>query len=363
MSENNMSEVFLNDYVLLKSYFEAKNYKKIDADNEQIALFTLYQKSSYYIINLVHLPQKHTFDIQRYEFYMDNLSHQFSQYNTDRVIMLTIFVGDWNRSLYDYFNKRPNIEAKTIEVTWFVSSDTRELDIPDQQLNSVMGIEKRIRKLLKNKKQTYYAIEKQTQTQHITLVIGLINVIVWMLMEMYGSSTDANTLMRFGAIHVEYIIRTQQYWRFVSAMFIHIGGMHLLFNLFGLYIFGSRLEKYISARHFAMIYLGAGVFGSILSFGYHLFTQTEVIAAGASGAIYGLIGSALVLSKVMNRSMDGINDYIIWLFFIYGIVYSVVSPNVDLFAHVGGFVGGVAISIPIVRLRLKEIGGTEDEAR
>ena len=354
---------YLKDYQVINNYFIAKNYNKITTDNSQISLYTLYQKSNLYIINVMYVPTYDTFDIQQYTLYMKQLSDQFDQYNADRIIILTLFVGEWTQKLYAYFNKMPNIEEKIIEVVWFIDSEIRKLVIPKYQLNSIMGIEKSIDPLLKNKKQTYYAIEKQSKKQYATIVLGMINIFVWIFMEIYGSSTDVYTLMRFGAIHIEYIIETHQYWRLISAMFLHIGGMHLLFNLFGLYLFGSRLEKYVSFQHYMMIYLGAGILGSILSFIYHVITETQVISAGASGAIYGLIGATLVLSKVMNKSMDGMSDYIIWLFFIYGIVYSVISPNVDLFAHVGGFVGGIVISIPIVRLSRKEIGGVNDEAR
>ncbi|WZL80828.1 rhomboid family intramembrane serine protease [Vallitaleaceae bacterium 9-2] len=358
-----MSEESLKDYQLLKDYFEAKNYQQIATDSKEHALYSLYQKSSYYIVSILHGTKANKLDINRYAFYMQNLSSQFQQFHTDRVIILNLFVGEWEPQIYAYYNKMPNIEATTIEVAWFIDSLQRKLVIPEHQLNSIMGIEKDLRILLKEKKQNYYAIEKETEAHYTTLAIGIINVIVWIFMEINGGSTDPNVLMRFGAIQVDFIVRTQQYWRLLSAMFVHIGIMHLFFNMFGLYIFGSRLEKYISAKQFLMIYLGAGIVGSIFSFAYHYFTGPYIIAAGASGAIYGIIGAALVLSRAMNNSMDGINHYIIWLFFIYGIVYSVISPNVDLYAHVGGFIGGICISVPIVRRRRKEIGGSKDETR
>lgn len=164
-------------------------------------------------------------------------------------------------------------------------------------------------------------------------IIG-INILVWILMTLAGGSTNINVLVKFGAMYAPLVIMGQ-YWRFITPMFLHIGLMHLAFNSYALYNLGSLAEKIYGSARFVIIYAVAGITGSVFSF---LFTWA--VSAGASGAIFGLLGALLyfgrkrpgVFKKGFTANLVGI--LLINLFIGFS------SSGIDNFAHIGGFIGG-----------------------
>ena len=356
-----MSKDDLYIFEILASYFNARHFQSIPTDIDNVSMFATYQKSSLYLINLIALGKDYEFDRERYEQYRHTTRAQFAQVKSDKVILLNIMIVDDPSVIYDHVNSTPNLEEDFVDVHWIVDSKEKELIVPDKQLKSVLGLEKPINELITTGIQEFYELTRTRKPSHVSFVFILINVVMWVLLEYNGGSTNLATLLTFGAINVELIRETGEYWRILSSVFLHIGFAHLAYNVFALYIFGSRLEKYINVGQYVFIYIFSGLLGGLFSYGGSMLMGTNTVAAGASGAIYGLLGAILILSRASGQSIDGLNSYMMWLIFIFGIVFSVVSPSVDAFAHVGGFVGGLIASTPIVMFGKRQLGGTSNE--
>ena len=118
-----------------------------------------------------------------------------------------------------------------------------------------------------------------------TITILAINVIVFMLTVLAGGLRGEEVLLDFGASYGPYI-RAGEYWRLVTAMFLHGGFGHLTLNMFGLYVLGELLERVYGYGRFTLIYVGAGIGGGCLS-----ALGTADVAVGASGAILGVAGA------------------------------------------------------------------------
>jgi membrane associated rhomboid family serine protease len=176
------------------------------------------------------------------------------------------------------------------------------------------------------------------------------NIIVFVLMSFAGGSENEVTLLAFGAKQ-NLLIDNGEIWRFITPIFIHIGLLHLAFNSYALWIVGPQVEKLYGGPRFLTLYLLTGVAGVAASYGYHPY----VLSAGASGAIFGLFGVLLVFSIKYRKTIPaffsqalgkgilltvGINLAIGWFI-----------PQVDLAAHVGGFIAGglLAVAIPFAR--------------
>src|SRR6185312_6108428 len=102
-------------------------------------------------------------------------------------------------------------------------------------------------------------------------------------------ATSSATLVRFGAL-VPLLVEQGQWQRLISAAFLHIGWAHLLFNGWALYIYGPLVERLFGSLRFAAIYIIAAIAGNLLSIGL-----SNSISAGASGAIFGLLGATIAL--------------------------------------------------------------------
>lgn len=179
----------------------------------------------------------------------------------------------------------------------------------------------------------------------LTIAIIIINFIVMIILELNGGSTNSETLYKFGAIQGYSIYALKQYYRLFTHIFIHIGWMHFLSNSLSLYIFGSRVEKYYGKLKFIIIYVCSGILGGIFA-----SLSDSSLAAGASGAIFGLTGAVYGYIYLNKASMAGFDKYIINLFTIISIGTGFVISGVSNAAHIGGFISGLLLAFIMNRI-------------
>lgn len=166
-------------------------------------------------------------------------------------------------------------------------------------------------------------------------------VALFAVAERYGSTEDVATLVRFGATERGHVW-AGEWWRLLSAPFLHIGFMHLAWNMVGLFGWCTPVERTLGSRRFAVVYLGAAIAGSAASLATH-----DVVSAGASGAGFGIVGAWLALDARRLGSWRAFaadphvrrtaGSALVWTVVL-------ISMNVDHAAHLGGFVGGIALT-------------------
>jgi membrane associated rhomboid family serine protease len=129
-----------------------------------------------------------------------------------------------------------------------------------------------------------------------------------------------------------------EWWRLITATFLHVGVLHLALNAFGLYVFGSLVEDALGTVRFLAIYLVAGFAASAVSFA---FGSPGVAAVGASGAVFGLLGTWLAYN-LRRRSLSLARANIQWALMLVGLnlAFGLAVPGIDNLAHVGGLVAG-----------------------
>ncbi|WP_162632640.1 rhomboid family intramembrane serine protease [Paraliobacillus zengyii] len=171
-----------------------------------------------------------------------------------------------------------------------------------------------------------------------TYVLLVINVLMFLLLEWQGGSTSTETLIRYGAKYNPAIL-DGEWWRIVSSMFLHIGFLHLVMNMFALHIVGSLVERIYGVKRFLFIYFGSGILGGITSFAF-----SPQLAAGASGAIFGLFGALLFFGLHYRRIFFQTMGWNIIVIIAFNIIFGFVVQQIDNGAHIGGLVGGFIAS-------------------
>jgi len=132
---------------------------------------------------------------------------------------------------------------------------------------------------------------------------------------------------------------TLEPWRYVTSMFLHGNLEHLLFNMFALLVFAPPLEHMLGSVRYAVFYLLCGILANLFS----AFMITEPTSSvGASGAIYGVYGAYLYLA-LMKKALDEGSRKTIYTILIFGVIYSVLVPQVNIWAHVGGALAGFVL--------------------
>jgi rhomboid protease GluP len=133
----------------------------------------------------------------------------------------------------------------------------------------------------------------------------------------------------------------EQPWRYVTSIFLHGGLEHLLFNCFSVLVFAPPLERLLGHIRYMLFFLLAGVLGNVFSAFVHASEGNASV--GASGSIYGVFGAYLYLAIFRKRAMDEASRKTIFAILIFGLIYSLISPNINIWAHIGGGVAGFAM--------------------
>jgi rhomboid protease GluP len=169
------------------------------------------------------------------------------------------------------------------------------------------------------------------------VLLGLIGLMFLAQMAL-GGSENMGTLIRLGA-QVNPYVAAGEYWRLIASMFLHIGLPHLLFNAWALFSIGRDIEMFYGPVWFTAIYFISGLAGNIAFY----CLGSDVVSAGASGAIFGLIGAEAAFFLV-NRQMFGsfARQRLGNLAIIIGInlVFGFTAPGINNLAHLGGLVSG-----------------------
>ena len=176
----------------------------------------------------------------------------------------------------------------------------------------------------------------------ITPIIIALCVLVFIAMYIWGrGSEDTITLLMFGA-NFRPLIQAGEIWRLATSMFLHIGIVHLVVNMYSLLIIGRQLESFLGKWKFLIVYLGSGIIGSLLSVVIH-----SSISAGASGAIFGLLGSLLYFGYHYRLYLGAVLKTQVIPIIILNLLIGFMVPGIDNFAHIGGLVGGYLITMAV----------------
>jgi membrane associated rhomboid family serine protease len=139
-----------------------------------------------------------------------------------------------------------------------------------------------------------------------------------------------------------FLVASGEWWRILTSAFFHLGLIHLGFNMYVLYLYGPIVERMYGRLEYAAIYLLCAAGGSVLT----ILVDPRQFAAGASGAIFGIIGLLFAVSRrhhaVVGREgramMAGIGTYLVFL-----LVFTFVVPGISWTGHLGGLLVGALI--------------------
>jgi rhomboid protease GluP len=196
-----------------------------------------------------------------------------------------------------------------------------------------------------------------------TYILVGINCAVFLLMVLNQVSfvnPTPDQLMHWGATAPSAVLIDGDWWRIVTAMFVHVGILHLATNMWCLWNLGLLGEPLIGPFGVFAAYILAGATGNLLSVGVSRLYGIDVVGAGASGAVFGLAGVLIVLLKsprlpIPPKELSGLRRYVIYFAAInfvigFGSRTFFSKVQIDNMAHLGGFLGGIVFALPLVPL-------------
>jgi len=185
----------------------------------------------------------------------------------------------------------------------------------------------------KNKFKEYYKFHP------VTTVILVINLVMAVLLIVTGGFNTDN-LVRFGALKPILVFERNEYYRIVTAMFLHGGFIHLLSNSLVLYYIGAYMERLVGPKKYLLIYMISGIISSL----FVLFLASDLsVTIGASGAIFGVMGGLLVLTFLRKEWFSDHAIRTIRQLIIINVVITFLLPTISIPGHMGGLIAGILL--------------------
>lgn len=176
-------------------------------------------------------------------------------------------------------------------------------------------------------------VARRPNSAAVVQLVVLVNTSIFLLAWLTGSVNEF--AFNYG-LHAPAVAFNDESWRLISAGFLHASFLHLLFNMYVLWLLGSELEEILGHLKFVSLYLIALLGGSTASY---WFSDPASFSVGASGAVFGLMGAFLVVGSRLRQDVSQIMGLI-----GINVVIGFIVPGIDWRAHLGGLVAGAAVA-------------------
>ena len=347
MEENTLSMTQTDEMImkLLHYFVTVENYSPIVLKGAKNEIWLEKFDGEYKIVRLVsnyiHNNEQLNMDIYRTKQIMKRIKKKTMSFSINA---LSIFVNLGDNVELDLVSE-DNIDCANIKTTedlkkyQFIMDEfptiTKKTNFKEEGLDLFVKLTNDIGEVNKiNQKQAEDLFAKKDPI--MTKILITINIVIFILQLVLGWDVVAN----FGANYAPFV-KSGKFYVLFTSMFIHGNLIHLLFNMYALYIIGPQVESFYGKIKYLAIYFGSGILGALLS---DIFLQNS-ISVGASGAIFGLLSSIVYFGYHYRAYLDTVIKSQIMPLIIFNIFLGIVIPNIDTFCHIGGLIGGVLVSM------------------
>lgn len=247
---------------------------------------------------------------------------------------------------------RPELETQcdfTGISCWIIDTHNRKLMIFENQPDDYEAMRQPLEYELQygHRKQLVPGRKKSRlyQYPYVTIFLIFINVVVLLALEYFGNIDNVTYLYEHGAAEWYAVFELGEYYRLFTCMFVHFGMEHLISNMLMLAVLGSSLEPKMGSLQFLITYIVSGLCASLGSCLWYRYLGESVVSAGASGAIFGILGAMVVLVILNRDRMDRVFINRVVIIAVLLIVDGFFSEEVDYTAHLAGMIAGSVITL------------------
>lgn len=228
---------------------------------------------------------------------------------------------------------------------WIIDSNMGRLRIYEDQPEDYAGLRHQLEHLLEGEREKgWEQMRNNSSYTPCNVALAVINVLVFAAMNLTGGDTGNQQMVRWGAMYTPYMSELKEIYRLFTAMFLHFDVGHLTSNMIILISLGSHLERAIGSRRYVILYILSGLGAGGLSCIYNMLLGNTVVAAGASGAIFGVIGGLFCLTLKNRGRFREMTASRLALMIGYILYSGFTTPGIDNAAHIGGMLTGVAVA-------------------
>ncbi len=360
-----MKEIYVNkkDEIVMKlvHYFiTEENYSPIIVNGTSNEVWLENSQGPYNIIrinsNYIHNQEQLNFDIHKTKNVIKQIKTKTLSINVN---ILTIFLdirnevslkeNEKNVDLVKVKNSKDISKNKKLNEIFPMLKTKLIKDVDNNEL--IFSVTKEINEKTTKENKKYEDVFSPKKIV-ITYILMGISILAFILTYIF----NYEQVMTNFAIHPELITKYNEWYRLVTGTFLHVNMLHLVVNMYSLNIIGSQMEQFLGKYKYLAIYLISGIFGSLFSI---LITRTWSV--GASGAIFGLLGSLLYFGYHYRLYLGNVLKTQILPIIFLNIMIGFMVPSIDQAAHMGGLVAGLlstmALGVPNKSTKQERVNG------
>lgn len=341
--------------------FAANGYRFCKGGPEEVGIYYRYYQEGFHVVMVVDMqhgygmtPEQHRMMEERImgSFYhpqgwLPDFPQGFPVYHVE---VFTVLVADQGEQVRDLCVQCRNV--------WAYLPQERRLLVYENQPGDFFGLRSMFENLMYGQMpagaatwggEFFAGIKHQLAGEknlpYVTVSLIVLNIIVYLIMELLGDTENPMFIYLYGGMYPTLLTQEHQWWRLFTAGFVHFGIKHLVNNMVILACMGSRVERITGHIRMLIIYILSLLGGTLLSYYMMLFTGDYAVSAGASGAIFGLIGGFLWMVIRNKGQIDGITVRGILFMIFISIYYGFSAGGIDNWGHIGGLATGFVSAI------------------
>lgn len=338
----------------LRQQFMNNGFRCAASNRSEFSMFYQSEGVSVHIIHLIEVNQYFNYDSGRLQTMIQNTEQLFRDKGYQNIASFALVATDALQNA--------RALCSSIEGYWIIQEPENRLLIYEDQPGEFYGIKAIVNQALNERSQTHVSgrypgaeiLERARDIYRfigpVTIGLVLVNVIVHIVLSILGATEGAT--FSFFAMYPE-ALYNGDFYRLFTSTFMHFGIRHLAGNMLVLCLMGSMLERNLGRLPFLLVYLVSGVGGNVLSALCHLQKGQQVISAGASGSVFGVMG-ALACLVIMNKGSllrENLTTQKILVFVGLSLYQGFSSSGVDNFAHVGGVITGALTAMICILIK------------
>lgn len=331
---------------LLHYFITERNYSPIILQGAEDEIWLENLDSDYKIVrivsNYIHNDEQLNFDLFKTKRIVAKIKQKTFSFHMD---VLTIYTDIGENAHLDKINKMDCLylyDESDLEKYPAIQSHfpdiLKKLTFSEEGLQLFIKITNDINQKNKMEAERAESVFKKKKPM-VTYALIIFNVLLYFIPIILGNYSD---ILDEFCLYGPYVRDYQEYYRLITCGFLHADIFHLLFNCYALYIIGSQLESFMGKGKYVFIYFFSMILASLMS-----ITFGDYPSIGASGAIFGLMGSLLYFGYHYRVYLGNtLKSQIIPLILI-NLLYGMVVSGIDNFAHIGGLIGGCLITMAV----------------
>lgn len=195
-----------------------------------------------------------------------------------------------------------------------------------------------------NQYQNPYYVPTRHPRAWVNGTLIVLNILYFLYLELAGSSEDGYFMLQHGAMYGPFVLEGHEYYRLLTSMFMHFGIDHIVNNMLVLFVLGDNLERALGKVKYLLFYLICGVGANVISMLCEIPVGDWAVSAGASGAIFGVVGGLIYVVAVNKGRLEDLNSRQLLVMAAFSLYLGFTSTGVDNAAHVGGLIIGMILA-------------------